>query len=252
MRRDESFKDHFSSGASGYERHRPGYPDELFAFLAAAAPGRRLAVDVATGNGQAAAGLARFFEEVLATEPSAAQLACAIPRPGVFYRRERAECIGLRDGSCDLLTAAQAAHWFDWDRFPGEVLRVLVPGGVVALWTYELFSVEPPIDALVTDFYRNVTGPYWPLERRHVEERYASLPFPFEEFTAPAFSHALHWTAGEAIAYLGTWSAVRRRRELGGTDPIALVAPLLEAAWGSGARRVTWPIHLRVGRKPHR
>jgi len=251
MQRHGGFKDHFSPGAAEYERHRPGYPLELFEFLASVAPGRRLAVDVATGNGQAATGLGGFFEEVLATEPSEAQLARARPHPRVHYRREPAERIGLPDHCCELLTAAQAAHWFDWNRFPQEALRVLVPGGVLALWTYDLFSVEPAIDALVRDFYRNVTGPYWPRERHHVEERYASLPFPFEEFPVPVFSLELDWTAADAGAYLGTWSAVLRRRAVRGDDPLALVLPWLEGAWGAGVRRVSWPIHLRAGRAPY-
>ena len=249
MQRRAVFHDHFSSGAAEYERHRPGYPRELFEFLADVTPGRRLAVDVATGNGQAATGLAEFFDEVLATEPSEAQLARARPHPRVHYRREPAERIGLPEGCCDLLTAAQAAHWFDWSLFPQEACRVLSPAGVVALWTYELFSVDPSIDAIVEDFYRNVTGAYWPRERRHVEERYASLPFPFEEFPVPDFSYALDWTAADAVAYLGTWSAVQRRRAVQGDDPLGLVMPLLESAWGAGMRRVNWPIHLRAGRK---
>ena len=250
MQRRAVFHDHFSSGAAEYERHRPGYPRELFEFLADVTPGRRLAVDVATGNGQAATGLAEFFDEVLATEPSEAQLARARPHPRVHYRREPAERIGLPDGCCDLLTAAQAAHWFDWPAFAPEALRVLAPGGIVAVWTYELFSVDPRIDALVADFYRNVTGPYWPRERRYVEERYATLPFPFEERAAPTFSYRLDWSAADAIDYLGTWSAVQRRLEAVGTDPVALVARRLEEAWGPGARSVHWPIHLRMGRKP--
>jgi SAM-dependent methyltransferase len=250
MRQPGGFKDHFSSRAAEYERRRPGYPRELFEFLADSAPARRLAVDVATGNGQAATGLAGFFEQVLATEPSAAQLERARPHPRVRYRCEPAERISLPDASCQLLTAAQAAHWFDWDAFPREATRVLVPGGVVALWTYELFSVDPCIDGLVLDFYRNVTGPYWPRERRYVEEKYATLPFPFEEFAAPSFRFQLDWTVADAIAYLGTWSAVPRCLDARGSDPVALVAPRLAAAWGPGTRRASWPIHLRVGRKP--
>ena len=68
------FKDHFSGQAAAYERYRTGYPKELFGFLAAVSPGRGRALDVGSGNGQAALGLANFFEEVVATEPSRAQL----------------------------------------------------------------------------------------------------------------------------------------------------------------------------------
>ena len=244
------FKDHFSDQARDYERYRPGYPPELFEYLAVAAPARERAVDVGTGNGQSAVGLAAHFAQVLATDPSQAQLDRARPHPRVAYRREPAECIGAEPASVDLVVAAQAAHWFDWRQFPREVLRVLKPGGVVAIWTYELFSADAEVDALLADFYRNVTGPYWPRERRHVEERYASLPFPFEEWLAPHFSLQTRWRVDEALGYLGTWSSVARYRRLRGRDPVALVAPLLRQAWGSGERRLRWPIHLRAGRKP--
>lgn len=244
------FKDHFSDQAQDYERYRPGYPPALFEYLAAAAPGRERAVDVGAGNGQSAIGLAAHFAQVLATDPSQAQLARARPHPRVTYRCQPAERIGIDAASVDLLVAAQAAHWFDWQRFPPEVLRVLKPGGVVAIWTYELFSADPDVDTILADFYRNVTGPYWPRERRHVEEGYASLPFPFEEWPAPSFFLQTCWSVDEALGYLGTWSSVVRYRRLRGRDPVALVEPLLRQAWGSGERTLRWQIHLRAGRKP--
>jgi len=245
-----SFKDHFSAQAELYERYRPGYPPEIFEFLAGIAPARYRALDLATGNGQAAIGLAGHFAEVRATEPSKAQLERARPHPRVVYAREPAERIMAPPGTYDLVTAAQAAHWFDWERFPAEVTRVLRPGGVLALWTYELFFVDVAVDAVVTDFYRNVTGPYWPRERRHVEEHYASLPFPFPELAAPVFSLSTYWSCDDALSYLGTWSAVQRYRRFRGRDPVALAEPALRAAWGRGQRQLAWPIHLRVGRKP--
>ena len=244
----DAFKDHFSRQAADYERYRPGYPAGLFDFLASVAPARRRALDVATGNGQAAFGLAALFDAVDATEPSARQLEEARPHARVFYRREAAEVIGSPEDHYDLVTAAQAAHWFDWTRFYPEVRRVLRPGGVLALWTYELFRAGDTVDRIVDDFYRDVVGPYWPRERRHVEERYASLPFPFEEIAAPAFRLVNRWTCDTALRYLGTWSAVQRYRELRGRDPLALVAPALQQAWGEGDLPLTWPIHLRVGR----
>lgn len=243
-----SFKDHFSSQAEAYERYRPGYPPELFAFLASVAPSRERALDVATGNGQAAVGLALHFGSVRATEPSARQLAMARVHPHVEYAREAAEQIGSPDACFDLVTAAQAAHWFDWARFYPEVRRVLRPGGLVALWTYEKFRAGGDVDAVVDDFYRNVVGPHWPRERRHVEERYRSLPFPFEEVTTPEFRLVTEWDCDTALSYLGTWSAVERYRLARGADPLALVAGPLREAWGRAVRPLAWPIHLRVGR----
>lgn len=244
-----SFKDHFSVQASEYERYRPGYPRALFEWLAATAPRRGRALDVGTGNGQAAVGLAEFFAEVVATEPSVAQLERARPHPRVRYAVEPAERSHLPDASVDLLTAAQAAHWFAAAPFCAEVRRLLRPGGVVALWTYEKFRAGAEVDRLVDDFYRDVVGPYWPPERRHVEERYATLPMPLEPLAAPSFELATDWDVDTALAYLGTWSAVQRYRRLRGGDPLALLEPLLREAWGARPRRVTWPIHLRAGRR---
>jgi SAM-dependent methyltransferase len=245
-----SFKDHFSSQAEAYERYRPGYPPELFRFLASIVPSRERALDVATGNGQAAVELGEWFGSVRATEPSQDQLSRARPHPRVEYAREPAEQVGSPDSHFDLVTAAQAAHWFEWQRFYPEVRRVLRPGGVLAVWTYEKFRAGGDVDRIVDDFYRDVVGPYWPRERSHVEEAYRRLPFPFEEIDAPLFSLVTHWSAGTALRYLGTWSAVQRYRDLRGEDPLALVAQPLRDAWGRGERALSWPIHLRAGRRP--
>lgn len=244
-----SFKDHFSVQAAEYERYRPGYPRALFEWLAAAAPARERALDVGTGNGQAAMGLAEFFTEVVATEPSIAQLERARPHPRVRYAVEPAERSHLADASVDLLTAAQAAHWFASGPFFAEVRRLLRPGGLLALWTYEKFRAGAEVDRLVDEFYRDVVGPYWPPERRHVEERYATLPMPLEPVAAPSFELATDWDVDTALAYLGTWSAVQRYRRLRGGDPLVLLEPLLREAWGAGPRRLNWPIHLRAGRR---
>jgi SAM-dependent methyltransferase len=243
-----SFKDHFSRQAADYARHRPDYPADLVDWVAARAPARALALDVATGNGQAAVDLARHFDLVLASEPAAAQLAHARPHARVRYLRHAAERLPYRDACVDLLTVAQAAHWFDFDRFYAEVRRVLVPGGVCALWTYEKFRVDARIDAIVDAFYANVIGPYWPPERRHVEQAYRTLPFPFDEFRAPPFVLENDWTLDVAMAYLGTWSAVQRYRDATGADPLPALAAELSGVWPVGeTRRLRWPIHLRIG-----
>ncbi len=242
------FKDHFSALAADYQRYRPGYPEALFDWLAALAPARDLALDVATGSGQAAVGLARHFRRVRATDPSAAQLARAARHPRIDYALETAESIALPDASVDLLAAAQAAHWFDGPRFFAEARRVLRPGGVIALWTYEKFRVDARVDTLVDDFYRDVVGPYWPRERRHVEEGYRSLGFPLAQLAAPPFALETSWDADTALAYLGTWSAVQRYREARGRDPLERIAPLLREVWGQAERPMRWPIHLCVAR----
>jgi SAM-dependent methyltransferase len=243
------FKDHFSRQSAAYSRYRPGYPPALIEFVAASAPARRLAVDCATGSGQAAVALAEHFEGVLAVDASSSQLARAQPHARVHYVAGLAERLPIRDRSVDLVAAAQAAHWFDFERFHAECRRVLVPRGVVAVWTYGLMRVEAAIDEIVDDFHANVVGADWPPERRHVEQGYRSMPFPWREEPAPAFSLECDWSLEQVMGYLATWSAVQRCRDRTGRDPLAVVEPRLAALWPrSVARRVRWPVHLRLGR----
>lgn len=243
------FKDHFSRQAAEYARYRPGYPPALFEFLAAQSPARRLAIDCATGNGQAAVGLAAHFARVLAVDASQAQLAHALPHPRVSYLAAPAERLPIAGGAADLVAAAQAAHWFHFARFYAECRRVLRPGGLVALWTYEKFKVDPTIDAALDHFYTEVIGAYWPPERRYVEQGYRSLPFPFEERAAPEFELSLKWDRATVLRYVGTWSAVQRYRDSLGADPMPLLEAALVRSWPdeAGTRELAWPIHLRLG-----
>ena len=243
-----SFKDHFSTQAAVYAKARPLYPPSLFAALAGLAPGRTLAWDCGAGNGQASVGLAGFFAQVIATEPSAAQLAEATPHPHVVYRKSAELAPGVPDGSVDLVTAAQAAHWFDRPRFYAEVRRVLRPGGVVAVWTYELCSVSPEIDAAVLRFYKGEIGPYWPPERRHCETGYRDFDFPFAELPFPQVSMEHQWTLAELLAYLRSWSAVTRFIQAHDRDPVTALEAELAPLWGEVPRRVSWPLAGRIGR----
>lgn len=249
MSSPSAFKDHFSSQAIAYEKFRPRYPPELFEWLAANSPARDLAVDVATGNGQAAIALAELFHEVVATDASAAQLKAAQPKPRVRYQCEPAERITLPDAAADLIIVAQAAHWFDWPAFQSEARRVLRPGGLLAFWCYGNCRSEPDIERLFEDYSRDVVGPYWPRERRHVEEAYRDLPLPFPEVAVPQFDMHVDWKIESALGYLGTWSATQRYRQRNGRDPLALLGPLLTEAWGTGIRQLRWPLVIRAGRR---
>ena len=243
------FKDHFSVAAAEYDHYRPGYPAALLDFLAGAAPRRELAWDCATGTGQAAVPLAARFARVIATDASAAQLAHAVQHPGVSYRQAPAEDSGLPAGAVDLVTVAQALHWLDLGRFYAEVRRVARPGAVFAAWTYSLADADPAVDPLVAAFYEEM-GPWWPPERRHVEEGYRNLPFPFEPLEHPAFEIRARWPLERLLGYFSTWSAVNRCRKETGQDPLLALQGRLAAAWGDPTRPrpVRWPLHLRVGR----
>jgi SAM-dependent methyltransferase len=243
-----AFKDHFSGHASAYARYRPEYPKELFEYLATLTPRHEVALDCATGNGQAAIGLARHYECVVATDGSVAQLKSAQTHPHIAYLGNLAERPALKNATVDLAAAAQAAHWFDHSRFHTEMRRVLRQDGALALWTYGLAFVTPQIDAVVRYFYEDVVGPHWPPERRHVESAYRDLPFPWREVAVPQFQLRLEWTLDDFIGYVGTWSATQRYTKVSGADPLPALRAEIAPLWDSGSRTVVWPLHLRVGR----
>ncbi|HET7922676.1 MAG TPA: class I SAM-dependent methyltransferase [Gammaproteobacteria bacterium] len=244
------FKDHFSGHAAAYAEARPGYPETLFSQLATLAPAHDQAWDCGTGNGQAAVALAAHFARVIATDASAEQIGSAFPNARVTYRVAPAEHAGLPDHSVDLVTVAQAAHWFDLPAFYAEVRRVAKPGAVIALWCYGVCHITPDVDAVVATFYEGEIGPYWPPERRLIDEAYRSLPFPFAKLDMPPISMSLDWTLPQLLAYLASWSAVQRCIRATGRDPIPALTEALAAAWGKpdSARRVEWPLALRTGR----
>lgn len=245
-----SFKDHFSGHASLYAKYRPDYPAELYSYLATLPPQRECALDCATGSGQAAVGLAQHFSQVIGTDGSVAQLQNAQAHERVRYVANMAEQPAFRDHCIDLVVAAQAAHWFEHERFYGQVRRILRPGGALAIWTCGLASISPQIDAVVRDFYSRGVGDYWPPERRYVESAYRTLPFPMQEIVAPSFELNLQWDLDALMGYLSTWSAVQRYTKARGTDPLPVLRLQLAPHWnpGSELRSVVWPLHLRVGR----
>ncbi len=242
------WKDHFSHASDDYRRWRPGYPPELFEWLASLAPSTSLAWDCATGNGQAAVALAACFGRVVATDASSAQIAEAEPHERVEYLVAPAEQSPLVDASADVVTVAQALHWFDVDRFHAEARRVLRPRGVLAEWGYGLARIDPAIDAAMLEFSSVTVGPYWPPERALVEAAYADLAFPFETVEAPAFAMTAAWDVDRFVAYVGTWSSVAGYRRALGRDPLPGLRAKLAPLWGDGEREIRWPLVLRAGR----
>jgi len=247
----DSFRDHFSAVAEGYAAYRPRYPDALFDYVAGLAPRRGLAWDCACGNGQATLGLAERFDRVIATDASAAQIAQAAPHPRVVYRVAPAESSGLEATSVDLVTVAQAMHWLDLDRFYAEVRRVLAADGVLAVWTYAKAHLDDPaLDGVLQEFYHGTIGPFWPPGRELAETGYRTLPFPFDERTAPPFEMTADWTLAQLLGYVGTWSATGRYVTERGRDPRPDLEVALRLRWGPAGEthRLRWPVGLRVGR----
>lgn len=240
----------FDQGGGAYARFRPEYPPELAAFLAAAAPARGLAVDAGCGNGQLTLLLAPCFERVVGIDPSADQIANAARDPRIDYRCAPAERMPIADASADLVTAAQAAHWFDLPAFYREVQRIGRPGAVLALISYGVLRMDAALDARFQDFYRDEIGPYWPPQRRLVDTGYATIDFPFAEVAPPALELRCDWSLPQFLGYLTTWSAVRSAREAGHEALLAAFAQDLSAAWGDPdtKRTVRWPLNMRIGR----
>lgn len=247
-----SFPDHFSGVAGAYAEFRPRYPDALFDWLADLAPGRALAWDCATGSGQAAVALAPWFERVVATDASAEQIAAATPHPRVEYRVAPAEASGLAAGSVDLVTVAQALHWFDRPAFYREAARVLRPDGVLAVWTYGHPHLDDPgSDGVFQEFYSGTVGPYWPPERALVDAGYRTIEFPVPEIESPTFEMETRWSLAALLGYVGTWSATTRFRDARGLDPVPGLARDLASRWGDPEepRRIRWPVAVRAGRR---
>jgi len=243
-----AFKDHFSEGSAGYAAFRPSYPPALAAWLAERAPGRGLCWDCGCGTGQFSVVIAEEVARVEATDASAAQIAEARPHPRVRYRTAPAEASGLPDGCADLITVAQAAHWFDLPAFYAEARRVGRPGALLALICYGVLELEPALQPLVLGFRRAIADD-WPAERRLVEEGYRGLAFPPGEIAAPAFAIEVSWTLPALLGYVSTWSALKRLRARGGEAVLERFAEALTAAWGEASqpRPLRFPVALRVG-----
>lgn len=243
------FSDHFSGHAGDYARYRPTYPSSLFSAVSSLPRRRGRCWDAGTGNGQAATGLAEFFEEVVGTDASAEQIAHAAPHPRVTYRVAPAERSGLADRWADLVTVGQAVHWFGLRSFYEEVRRVGAGGSVLAVWAYDLFDLAGEAGAVFRRFHQKVE-PHWPPERALVARRYSDLFFPFEEIPVPPVTMTAEWDLERTLGYLSTWSAVKAFQKATGEDPVKTLAPELASAWGDGdsPKTISWPLVLRAGR----
>jgi SAM-dependent methyltransferase len=243
------FEDHFSQRAETYVRSRPTYPEELYYYLASIAPHRRLAWDCGTGNGQAALGLANYFDRIIATDASAEQLALAPHNGRIEYKVARAESAGLEMQSAALITVAVAVHWFDFDQFYAEVRRTLCRDGLIAVWCYSLPAIEPAIDQILDRYLREILASYWPDRFRYIFEQYRTLPFPFKELRPPKFTMETFWDLSQVLGFLHSWSGTANYEKQMGSNPIDLIRPQLLEAWGPEVRKriLHWNLFLRLG-----
>lgn len=240
-------KDNFSKQADIYAQYRPEYPAELFEFIISQVKNTDSAWDCATGNGQAAKELAKYFRHVTATDISQKQLDNAHQVHNIEYLISAAEETSFADNSFDLVTVAQALHWFNFDKFYPEIKRVLKNDGIFATWMYELNSVEPQIDAVMRHLYEPILGEYWDKERKHIENEYSTIPFPLENIQTARFYYEIDWTVEHYLGYLRTWSSTQKYIKANQQDPVSIVEADLRNLWGESKRIVTFPIFLKLG-----
>jgi len=241
-------KDNFSKNSQEYAQFRPKYPEALFSFLESQIEERGAAWDCGTGNGQVAGELAKFFERVEATDISQQQLDNAVKLSNINYSLQPAEKTNFPDNFFDLITVAQAIHWFEFSQFYKEVNRTLKPGGIIAVIGYGLFKSNEQTNDLIDHFYRGVVGPYWDPERRYLDDGYRSIQFPFEEIQTPNLEMEFSWEFEHLIGYLKTWSAVKHFQNKHGYDPVNAILGDLKKAFGERGV-VKFPLFFRVGQK---
>jgi hypothetical protein len=246
-------KNYFSDQSKAYAAFRPAYPEKLYQFILSHVTNRLCAWDCGTGNGQVARQLAGHFRKVYATDVSQQQIDEAFPANNIFYSVCPAERTPFQENQFDLVTVAQALHWFDRDQFYEEVRRTAKPHALLAAWGYALLSIDPVVDQFFIRFYTDTTGPYWDPARRLVENQYRDLFFPFPEIPCPDFTIRVTWSLDQFAGYLSSWSATQQFIRVHGRDPVPEFKETLRSLWPADeVKQVTFPVFMKLGKVPPR
>lgn len=241
-------KDLFSGHAKEYAAFRPSYPEDMYQFIFSFCTSFECAWDCGTGNGQVASRLSKSFTHVDATDISEQQIREANRKTNINYHISAVESTMFPSERFDLITVAQAIHWFDIDRFYAECKRVGKESSVIAVFGYSLFRVNAEIDALTDEFYYDKINSFWEVERRIVDSQYKNIPFPFDEIQARSFQIELNWSLFELQGYLNTWSSVKKYIQTRGTNPADSLVSQIKPLWKESGQSVYFPVFLRLGR----
>lgn len=248
----QKFKDYFSGASEGYALYRPRYPSELFTYLSSLTRHHEAAWDCATGTGQTAQNISPLYKTVIATDASQTQIAQAKqvlePLGNISLEVTQAEHTNITAGTIDLVTVSQALHWFDLNAFQVEVNRVLKPGGVLAVWAYDLMAITPAIDDVVKHLYHTVLDGFWPVERKMIENGYRDINFAFKEIQPAKFKMQQQWNLSQLLGYLQTWSSIRKQLQSTDSDLVETEFNNISVLWGEAEKRrtITWPLVLKV------
>jgi len=240
-------ENYFVKGGKNYALHRPSYPEVLVSALASECLKYEHVLDVGCGSGQLSVMLTKWFDRVTATDPSKSQLSHAHKHPNIKYLVESAENISLPNNSVNLIVAAQAAHWFNLQRFYAEVERIADQGCVLALVSYGVPVINGDIGERLDDFYWKDIHKFWPEDRKHVEAGYSTLFFPYNERNLTNMTIERQWSLAELLAYIDTWSAIRKAKEANAHEIIKDFKAEISSIWPTKIKhRVTWPITARI------
>lgn len=240
----------YSPYAKRYAQSRPGYPDELFQHLASLTDLHNVAWDCAAGSGQAARSLVKHFEKVIATDISSEQIKNADKHDRIEYRVASSENSGITNQSVNLITAASAVHWFNLPEFYKEVRRVIVPGGILAVWTYHVGYIESPFDELFLNFYRNILAPYFSEGARLVDNKYSEITLPGTPIESKNFRVSIDWKLADMLNFIESWSGTQQYLKLNKKNPVMLIEEKLRLLWGDPDKIHTlrWPLFLKISR----
>ncbi|XP_077861687.1 putative methyltransferase DDB_G0268948, partial [Saccoglossus kowalevskii] len=204
--------------AAAYQKFRPTYPkgvvERIISYLGDKKPGPyNLAVDVGCGSGQSTRILGDYFEQVIGCDVSESQIREAIGNnisPNVEYRNGSDRNIPAADCTVDLVTSAQASHWFNRNKFYKEVDRVLKPRGCFAVYGYGFAQLQSntngkQLQSIYDDFFRKPLYGLLRDEIKQVEQRYTHFSMPYAESERDdTFSIEIDYSVADFVGYLSS------------------------------------------------
>ncbi|KAF2075834.1 hypothetical protein CYY_002868 [Polysphondylium violaceum] len=239
--------DMFGAKSQQYRAFRPQYPQELFDILEQFLDEKRdLALDVGCGSGQATTKLSTMFKKVIGTDPSENQIKNAIQAENIEYKVLPAEDSDLESNLFDLITVAQAIHWFNLPVFFQESKRLLRKDGILAFWAYTGMKINNNEEGqkIHQKFYDQVLVQYLTPKLDMVNNGYRDIIPPFENVTRKVFPYIRNMSIGGLLGFYSSLSGYQKFI-LANPDPLPeikesliktfnttdLDAPVVEGYW---------------------